>query len=64
MCVLFSGYPNRAAFTVGRGPVPRHASVLTENVHGLRAAGVFRFGGEIAGDRPPRYGSSSVFFAK
>ena len=38
-----------AFYTVGRGPVPRRAPVLTANVRGLRAAGVFRFGGEIAG---------------
>ena len=44
--------------TVGRGPVPRHASVLTENVHGLWAVDVSRFGRQIAGDRPPRYGET------
>ena len=27
--------------TVGRGPVPRHASILSKNVHGLCATGVF-----------------------
>ena len=87
--------------TVGRGPVPRRASVLTANVHGLLSCGRFSFrrrdcGGKIiclvsvgqdrliltrsgsgdpellrciliqpisiAGDRPPRYGNSSVFF--
>ena len=87
--------------TVGRGPVPRRASVLTANVHGLLGCRRFSFrrrdcGGKIiclvsvgqdrliltrsgsgdpellrlillqiikiAGDRPPRYGSSSVFF--
>ena len=36
-------------YTVGRGPVPRRAPVLTANVRGLGAAGVFRFGGESAG---------------
>ena len=46
--------------TVGRGLVPRRAPVLGANVHGLRAADVFRFGGEIAGDRPPRYEKSRV----
>ena len=47
--------------TVGRGPVPRHAPVVTANVRGLWAADVSRFGGEIAGDRPPRYVPSDVF---
>ena len=61
MCVLFGGYPNRAAFTVVRGPVPRHASIVTVNVHASGAADVFRFGGELAGDRPPRYVTSDVF---
>ena len=46
---------------VGRGPVPRHASVVTANVRSLRAANVFRFGGEIAGDRPPRYEKGGGF---
>ena len=46
--------------TVGRGPVPRRAPVLTANVRGLRAADVSRFGGKIAGDRPPRYGNRGV----
>ena len=47
--------------TVGRGPVPRHAAIVTVNVHASGAAGVSRFGGEIAGDRPPRYVTSDVF---
>ena len=47
--------------TVGRGPVPRHASVFAETVRGLWAADGFRFSGTIAGDRPPRYGTSDVF---
>ena len=64
ICFLFRGYPNYAAFTVGRVPVPRYASIITANVRGLWAAGVFRSVSEIAGDRPPRYGSSSVFLAK
>ena len=51
----------RHPLTVGRGPVPRRAPVLTANVRGLWAAGVSRFGGEIAGDRPPRYVPSDVF---
>ena len=61
ICFLFFSYPNRAPLTVGRGPVPRHASVLTETVRGLWAADVSRSVLGIAGDRPPRYGSSSVF---
>ena len=51
---------SRLTLTVVRGPVPRRASVLTANVHGLWAADVSRFGGEIAGDRPPRYGNRGV----
>ena len=35
-----------------------HASLVSKSVRGLWAAGVFRFGREIAGDRPPRYGKS------
>ena len=39
---------------VVRGPVPRHASLVTENgrAPGLRP---FFFGLRFAGDRPPRY---------
>ena len=40
----------RAADTVGRGPVSRHASVEETAV-----AGGFRVDRAIAGDRPPRY---------
>ena len=40
------------AFTVGRGPVPRRASI---GKTALLAFG-FRAGRVIAGDRPPRYG--------
>ena len=54
-------YHRHLHVTVGRGPVPRHAQVLTGNVRGLRAADVSRFGGEIAGDRPPRYVTRDVF---
>ena len=39
-------------YTVGRGPVPRRASIGTGN--GWLAFG-FRVGRTIAGDRPPRY---------
>ncbi len=35
-------------FTVGRGPVPRRASVAPESVRGRWVAGVFRSGREIA----------------
>ena len=45
----------RPPLTVGRGPVPRHAAVVTATLRGLWAAGVCRSDGEIAGDRPPRY---------
>ena len=37
---------------VGRGPVPRHASVLTETVRGLWAADGFRLGGRSRGTGP------------
>ena len=47
-------------YTVGRGPVPRRASVFTANVRGLWAAGVLRLGRTIAGDRPPRYGKTAL----
>ena len=45
--------------TVGRGPVPRHASVLTANVHGLLGCGQFSFwrrarGGQAPALRSPR----------
>ena len=48
----------RLCFTVGRGPVPRHASIGTGN--GWLAFG-FRAGRVIAGDRPPRYGMQGRF---
>ena len=32
-----------------------HASIISKNVLGLLGCGRFRFGREIAGDRPPRY---------
>ena len=44
ICFLFSSYLNRAPpLTVGRRPVPRHASVLTANVHDLLGCGRFSF---------------------
>ena len=47
------GLQGRLRFTVGRGPVPRHASVGRETaLVGAR----FSRGSTIAGDRPPRYG--------
>ena len=48
------GLQGRFRFTVGRGPVPRRASVGT----GKRPWAVddFRADRTIAGDRPPRYG--------
>ena len=39
--------------TVGRGPVPRHAPVLTANVRGFWTADVSRFGRQIAGGQAP-----------
>ena len=42
----------RHPLTVGRGPVPRRASVEETALAGMR----FRAGRAIAGDRPPRYG--------
>ena len=41
---LTSSCPKNAPFTVGRGPVPRHAAVYRT----------------LAGDRPPRYGNRTV----
>ena len=48
--------------TVGRGPVPRYASVVKENGREFWAAAIFRAARTIAGDRPPRDGTSGVFF--
>ena len=52
--------PSRRARALGcdtriRAGFPRHAPVCAASIRGLWAAGVFRSGGEIAGDRPPRY---------
>ena len=33
-----------AFYTVGRGPVPRHAWVVTATIRGFWVAGIFRFG--------------------
>ena len=55
------GKKRHPPLTVGRGPVPRRAPVFAANARGLWAAGVSRFGEEIAGDRPPRYVPSDVF---
>ena len=57
------GFPSPcliAVFTVGRGPVPRHAPVCAATIRGLWTADVFRSGCEIAGDRPPRYDEKTI----
>ncbi len=51
------GMQGRLRFTVGRGPVPRRASIGTGN--GLCRRG-FRAGRALAGDRPPRYGETET----
>ena len=42
--VAVTSFSQNAPFTVGRGPVPRHAAVYRK----------------LAGDRPPRYGIGTV----
>ena len=63
------GCQGRLPFTVGRGPVPRHA-IAHASAHNLCRAGSYRsvgteetfFTGVLAGDRPPRYGEGEAFF--
>ena len=54
-----SGCRGRLPFTVGRGPVPRHASRCEKNVSCsllvLKDLKRYLLTMEIAGDRPPRY---------
>ena len=47
--------------TVGRGPVPRRASVITETVRSLWAADGFRFGGRSRGTGPRATGQATFF---
>ena len=61
----FCGVERYSGWAARRGTGPRptleYVQVLAANVRGLWAADVFRFGGEIAGDRPPRYVPRDVF---
>ena len=43
-------------FTVGRGPVPRHATIARDRPSPYGGLGGFRLDRCLAGDRPPRYG--------
>ena len=60
----FCGTESYSGWAAWRGTGPRptleYVQVLAANVRGFWAADVFRFGGEIAGDRPPRYENSGV----
>ena len=65
----FKDRPRATAFskvsaTVGRGPVPRHAAIVTENVYHLWASDVFCHVWKIAGDRPPHYDKKMSFLSR
>ncbi len=50
-------YPKRLPFTVGRGPVPRHAAIAGNSPRAMEPE-------TIAGDRPPRYGAQHGSFLR